>query len=136
MHLFHPRRCLYKCTCGEVITNTLLQLRHALSCKVPLSQFIHCPRTAQRFPEMPTCPSDNQQAVDQTDFWTDGGIDWDAHRIGWAIAGACAAAVRPFILVSLVSYYRILPIDCHNIYLLSPSTLSVSSIAVSEPTPS
>ncbi|KAJ3995257.1 organic solute transporter Ostalpha-domain-containing protein [Lentinula boryana] len=41
---------------------------------------------------MPTCPSDNQQTVDQTDFWTDGGIDWDAHRIGWAIAGACAAA--------------------------------------------
>lgn len=43
---------------------------------------------------MPTCPSDNQQAVDQTGFWNpDGGIEWDAHRIGWAIAGACSVAV-------------------------------------------
>ncbi|KAH9940132.1 organic solute transporter Ostalpha-domain-containing protein [Epithele typhae] len=37
------------------------------------------------------CPSDNQQAIDQSDFWDENGIHWDAHRIGWLIAGVCAA---------------------------------------------
>ncbi|KAJ3933873.1 MAG: DUF300-domain-containing protein [Lentinula lateritia] len=55
---------------------------------------------------MPTCPSDNQQAVDQTDFWTDGGIDWDAHRIGWAIAGACAAATVIISICSVLQHCR------------------------------
>ncbi|KAI0773041.1 DUF300-domain-containing protein [Trametes elegans] len=36
------------------------------------------------------CPSDNQQSIDQTGFWSSDGIDWDAHRIGWLIAGICA----------------------------------------------
>ncbi|KAJ3813928.1 DUF300-domain-containing protein [Lentinula aff. lateritia] len=55
---------------------------------------------------MPTCPSDNQQAVDQTDFWTDGGIDWDAHRIGWAIAGACAGATVIISILSVLQHCR------------------------------
>ncbi|KAJ3749905.1 organic solute transporter Ostalpha-domain-containing protein [Lentinula detonsa] len=55
---------------------------------------------------MPTCPSDNQQTVDQTDFWTDGGIDWDAHRIGWAIAGACAAAACSFHFCFILQHCR------------------------------
>jgi hypothetical protein len=42
-----------------------------------------------------TCPSDNAPAVDQSDFWDASGIHWDQHRIGWAIAGGCAALVRP-----------------------------------------
>jgi hypothetical protein len=42
-----------------------------------------------------TCKEDNQQAIDQTSFWDSNGIHWDAHRIGWTIAGACAAAVSP-----------------------------------------
>ncbi|KAL7278336.1 hypothetical protein ACG7TL_008312 [Trametes sanguinea] len=37
------------------------------------------------------CPSDNRQAVDQSGFWDSNGIEWDAHRIGWLIAGVCAA---------------------------------------------
>ncbi|KAI0824333.1 DUF300-domain-containing protein [Trametes gibbosa] len=37
------------------------------------------------------CPSDNQQAIDQSGFWSSDGVDWDAHRVGWVIAGACAA---------------------------------------------
>ncbi|KAJ3893147.1 DUF300-domain-containing protein [Lentinula edodes] len=53
---------------------------------------------------MPTCPSDNQQAVDQTGFWNpDGGIEWDAHRIGWAIAGACSVAT---VLISMISVFQ------------------------------
>lgn len=39
------------------------------------------------------CPSDNRQAVDQSGFWDSNGIEWDAHRIGWLIAGVCAAVV-------------------------------------------
>ncbi|KAI0367134.1 DUF300-domain-containing protein [Pilatotrama ljubarskyi] len=41
-------------------------------------------------PNSTLCPSDNQQAVDQSGFWSSDGIDWDAHRIGWLIAGVCA----------------------------------------------
>jgi hypothetical protein len=41
-----------------------------------------------------TCPSDNTQAVDQSNFWSDGSVHWDAHRVGWAIAGGCAVLVR------------------------------------------
>lgn len=40
-----------------------------------------------------TCPSENTEVLDQSNFWNDGGINWDAHRIGWAIAGGCAALV-------------------------------------------
>ncbi|KAI0656125.1 DUF300-domain-containing protein [Cubamyces menziesii] len=36
------------------------------------------------------CPSDNKQVADQSGFWSSDGIDWDAHRIGWLIAGVCA----------------------------------------------
>lgn len=41
-----------------------------------------------------TCPSDNTQAVDQSSFWGEGSIYWDAHRVGWAIAGGSALLVR------------------------------------------
>ncbi|OBZ73139.1 hypothetical protein A0H81_06699 [Grifola frondosa] len=36
------------------------------------------------------CPSDNTAAIDQASFWTPNGLDWDAHRIGWVVSGACA----------------------------------------------
>lgn len=40
------------------------------------------------------CPSDNSPAIDQSSFWSSGNLHWDAHRIGWAVAGACTVAVR------------------------------------------
>ena len=40
-----------------------------------------------------TCPNDNKEVIDQSSFWDADGINWDAHRIGWAIAGGCAALV-------------------------------------------
>jgi hypothetical protein len=40
-----------------------------------------------------TCPTDNSQVVDQSSFWSVG-MHWDAHRIGWTIAGGCSALVR------------------------------------------
>ena len=39
---------------------------------------------------MPECPSDNTLEVDQSTFWGPDGVNWDAHRIGWAISGGCA----------------------------------------------
>lgn len=45
-----------------------------------------------------SCPSDNTEAVDQSSFWTSGNIHWDAHRIGWAIAGGCSALVSTITL--------------------------------------
>ncbi|EIM84702.1 DUF300-domain-containing protein [Stereum hirsutum FP-91666 SS1] len=56
---------------------------------------------------MPTCPSDNQAAVDQSSFWSNGDLNWDAHRIGWAIAGGCAAVT---VLVSIVTVLK----HCRN----------------------
>ncbi|KAI0338800.1 DUF300-domain-containing protein [Trametopsis cervina] len=47
-----------------------------------------------------SCPSDNSVAVDQSSFWDENGINWDAHRIGWVIAGACAAAT---VLISSIT---------------------------------
>jgi hypothetical protein len=40
------------------------------------------------------CPSDNIQAVDQSSFWSAGSLHWDAHRIGWVVAGGCSVLVR------------------------------------------
>lgn len=40
-----------------------------------------------------TCPSENTEATDQSSFWG-GETKWDDHKIGWAIAGGCAAVVR------------------------------------------
>jgi len=55
----------------------------------------------------PTCPSENTQAIDQSSFWDSGNVNWDEHRIGWAIAGGCAAVT---VLISLVSVWQ----HCRN----------------------
>ncbi|KAH7914889.1 organic solute transporter Ostalpha-domain-containing protein [Hygrophoropsis aurantiaca] len=49
-----------------------------------------------------TCPSQNTEAVDQSSFWSSGSLDWDEHRIGWAIAGGCS------VLTVLISMYSVL----------------------------
>lgn len=36
-----------------------------------------------------TCPLTNSQNLDASSFWDSSGLHWDAHRIGWAIAGGC-----------------------------------------------
>ncbi|KAG2345161.1 DUF300-domain-containing protein [Suillus weaverae] len=55
----------------------------------------------------PTCPSDNTIAVDQSCFWSSGNLNWDQHRIGWAIAGGCAVLT---VLISTISVMR----HCRN----------------------
>lgn len=77
-----------------------------------------------------SCPSDNTQAVDQTSFWGKNGVDWDTHRIGWAVSGACALVVRAASLISLSSLSPITQLviysDRPHNSRQRPLTLSVS----------
>ncbi|WWD18220.1 hypothetical protein CI109_102670 [Kwoniella shandongensis] len=52
-----------------------------------------------------SCPSDNStnRAVDDS-FWSPGGIHWDAHRIGWAVSGGCAALTALITLFTLTMH--------------------------------
>ncbi|KAH8982094.1 DUF300-domain-containing protein, partial [Lactarius akahatsu] len=50
-----------------------------------------------------SCPSDNIQATDQSKFWSNGDIHWDAHRVGWAIAGGCSALT---VIISSISVFN------------------------------
>ncbi|KAI9454471.1 DUF300-domain-containing protein [Lactarius psammicola] len=54
-----------------------------------------------------SCPSDNLQATDQSKFWSNGDIHWDAHRVGWAIAGGCSALT---VIISSISVFK----HCRN----------------------
>ncbi|TFK72243.1 DUF300-domain-containing protein [Pluteus cervinus] len=56
---------------------------------------------------MVQCPSANTEDVDQTQFFVDGSINWDAHRIGWAVAGGCTVLT---ILISSISIFQ----HCRN----------------------
>lgn len=46
-----------------------------------------------------TCPEENSESIDQGGFWNSSGIDWDSHRVGWALAGGCAVLVSALVLV-------------------------------------
>ncbi|KAJ7497348.1 DUF300-domain-containing protein [Mycena latifolia] len=52
------------------------------------------------------CPSDNTSAVDQTSFWSSGSLNWDSHRIGWAIAGGCTVVTLIISLISVLGHCR------------------------------
>lgn len=56
---------------------------------------------------MTVCESHNTVDIDQSSFWDSGGVNWDAHRIGWTIAGGCAALT---LIISLISVLR----HCRN----------------------
>ncbi|KIJ43075.1 hypothetical protein M422DRAFT_170381, partial [Sphaerobolus stellatus SS14] len=53
-----------------------------------------------------TCPEENSDFVDQSSFWDSSGIHWDQHRIGWAIAGGCAALSVLITLFSVWTHAR------------------------------
>ncbi|KAJ6586973.1 DUF300-domain-containing protein [Mycena vulgaris] len=55
---------------------------------------------------MVTCPSDNTADVDQSSFWSSGNLNWDKHRIGWAIAGGCTAVTLIISFFSVLSHCR------------------------------
>ncbi|PPQ67258.1 hypothetical protein CVT25_005842 [Psilocybe cyanescens] len=55
---------------------------------------------------MSTCPSDNTADIDQSSFWSSGTLHWDAHRIGWAVAGACTVATLIISIFTVLSHCR------------------------------
>ncbi|THH14594.1 hypothetical protein EW146_g5764 [Bondarzewia mesenterica] len=55
---------------------------------------------------MAVCESANTVAVDQSTFWSSSGVNWDAHRIGWAVAGACAAVTVIISVISVMQHCR------------------------------
>jgi len=69
------------CSCSPIIPFTSASHWHFFSRPLPRIKLMHC-------------PSDNTQAVDQSHFWSSGSVNWDAHRVGWAVAGTCALLVR------------------------------------------
>lgn len=55
------------------------------------------------------CNSTNTLAVDQSSFWSNGSVNWDAHRIGWVVAGSFAVAtvlVTAFSVTMHTLYYN------------------------------
>src|SRR5262245_9167696 len=79
---------------------------------------------------MPDCPSENTDMVDQSGFWDSGGVDWDCHRVGWAIAGGFTAVVRPLFTSFFLSELRICNVkkkiaDCPYYLYICVATLSV-----------
>ncbi|KAF9465053.1 DUF300-domain-containing protein [Collybia nuda] len=56
---------------------------------------------------MGNCPSDNASAIDQSSFWGPDGVNWDAHRTGWVVAGTCTIVT---LIISFVSVLR----HCRN----------------------
>ena len=42
----------------------------------------------------PCSVSENTVDINQSNFWDPSNMDWDAHRIGWAVAGGCTILVR------------------------------------------
>ncbi|KAK7458089.1 hypothetical protein VKT23_009995 [Stygiomarasmius scandens] len=50
-----------------------------------------------------SCSPDNTPEIDQSTFWNSGNPNWDAHRIGWTIAGACSAVT---VIISTCSVYQ------------------------------
>lgn len=52
------------------------------------------PPTRSAITMVAKCPSDNTEQINQSTFWDSGSKHWDAHRIGWSVAGGCALLVR------------------------------------------
>ncbi|EDR03464.1 uncharacterized protein LACBIDRAFT_295223 [Laccaria bicolor S238N-H82] len=50
--------------------------------------------------------SDNAVDVDQSTFWDPNGIHWDAHKIGWTIAGSCALLTVLISAITVVQHFR------------------------------
>ncbi|KAF5376902.1 hypothetical protein D9615_007209 [Tricholomella constricta] len=51
----------------------------------------------------PECVSENTIDIDQSSFWDSNGVNWDTHRIGWAVAGGCACLT---VIISIISVWR------------------------------
>ncbi|KAJ7596533.1 DUF300-domain-containing protein [Mycena floridula] len=52
-----------------------------------------------------TCDS-NALVEDQSSFWDSNGVNWDKHRIGWAIAGGCSVVTVIISIISVLKHCR------------------------------
>ncbi|KAJ7250701.1 DUF300-domain-containing protein [Mycena rebaudengoi] len=51
------------------------------------------------------CPTVNAPALDESEFWDPvNGVNWDHHRIGWAIAGGCSAITVIITTISVMQH--------------------------------
>jgi len=53
-----------------------------------------------------SCPSQNSVYIDQSSFWNQSGVNWDHHRIGWVVAGACALVTVIISIISVMQHCR------------------------------
>ncbi|ESK97064.1 transmembrane protein 184c [Moniliophthora roreri MCA 2997] len=52
------------------------------------------------------CPDINKTETDQSSFWDSGKLNWDAHRIGWTVAGVCSVITVIISTVSVLQHCR------------------------------
>ncbi|KAG7098575.1 hypothetical protein E1B28_000506 [Marasmius oreades] len=55
---------------------------------------------------MSVCPEENREITDQSSFWESGQLNWDTHRIGWAIAGGCTVVTVVVSTISVLQHCR------------------------------
>ncbi|KAH7100351.1 DUF300-domain-containing protein [Auriculariales sp. MPI-PUGE-AT-0066] len=55
---------------------------------------------------MAACPEKNTLAIDQSSFWNSGNLNWDAHRIGWAISGGAALITLIITIFTVLGHAR------------------------------
>ncbi|KAG8946405.1 hypothetical protein FRC04_011851 [Tulasnella sp. 424] len=55
---------------------------------------------------MPTCPTADQLAADQADFWNPRDENWNKHKIGWVICGICAILTTIITIVNVSMHAR------------------------------
>lgn len=55
---------------------------------------------------MPTCPTADQRAQDQADFWNPRNENWNKHKIGWAICGICSILTIVITIRSVAMHAR------------------------------
>lgn len=62
------------------------------------------------------CNATNTEVTDESNFFSENSINWDAHRIGWVIAGSMTILVSH----SIINLYR--PISTNSALLYRPSS--------------
>ena len=75
---------------------------------------------------VPCSVSENTVATNQSAFWDPSTSFWDAHRIGWTVAGACTVLVRSFLNLSFWPSCSIFT-DNTDIIVYHRTTLQVRS---------
>ena len=73
----------------------------------------------------PCSVAENTIDTNQSSFWDSSDIHWDAHRIGWAVAGGCTILVRFICCSFLAHFFKSSFTDDADIIGYHPTTLQV-----------